>query len=270
MALVSASLVLYNTPESEFGPVVSAFLRCSVSGEISVVDNSPSPTDFGLISNPRVRYFHLPQNVGFGAAHNFGFAAVGCASDFHLVINPDITFRASDLVGLVLFMMSHPDVGVVMPQVVYPNGDIQRLAKLLPSPLHLFGRRFFPQAFVDRFINFDYELRGLSYDVPVEVPSLSGCFLLIRSSLFRLLGGFDQRYFMYMEDVDLVRRIADRSRVMLVPQFSVCHGYAKGSYRNPALFKYHLISAWKYFFKWGWIFDATRRMRNRSVLRELR
>ena len=99
------------------------------------------------------------------------------------------------------------------------------------------------------------------------VPNLSGCFLFVRSSLFLRLGGFDERYFMYLEDVDLVRRFGDISKTIYNPLIYIKHNYAKGSYRNSLLLKYHIISAILYFNKWGWFFDETRKNRNLKVLK---
>jgi len=66
------------------------------------------------------------------------------------------------------------------------------------------------------------------------------------------LGGFDERYFMYMEDVDLVRRCASLGKVKYLPKMTVVHEFSKGSYHNPKLLRYHVCSAIMYFNKWGW------------------
>jgi GT2 family glycosyltransferase len=118
-------------------------------------------------------------------------------------------------------------------------------------------------------INRRYELRDLPQKTTVDVPSLSGCFLLMRSDVFRRIKGFDERYFMYLEDVDLVRRIGDIARTVFDPHVTVTHAYGKGSYRSFKLLSYHTKSAITYFFKWGWFFDQARRTRNKIVLEKL-
>ena len=82
--------------------------------------------------------------------------------------------------------------------------------------------------------------------------------MMVRTSIFPKIGLFDERYFMYMEDVDLCRRIGEVSKTMYFPDVHVFHEYQKGSYHNWLLTKYHISSAWKYFGKWGWFFDKTR------------
>jgi GT2 family glycosyltransferase len=207
------------------------------------------------------------KNLGFGAAHNRAVSRLGLDSEFHLFLNPDVEFDPNVVEALLSFMRDSPDVGAVMPRVTYPDGRPQYLCKLLPTPLDLILRRFIPLTLLRNELNRDYELQTLSLDRTSDVPVLSGCFLLVRTSILKQIGGFDPRFFMYMEDVDLVRRIGDVSRTVFFPMVTVRHVYAKGSYRSPRLLAYHLKSAIAYFFKWGWFFDKTRRNRNRSVIR---
>ena len=128
-------------------------------------------------------------------------------------------------------------------------------------------RRFFIPIFpfLNRF-NFNYELHGLSQCNFSEVPSISGCFLFLRTKAFKNINGFDERFFMYMEDVDLVRRISMNSKVVYFPSVYVFHGYAKGSYSNIKLLIYHIRSAVLYFNKWGWFFDPYRKYVNNKIL----
>lgn len=86
------------------------------------------------------------------------------------------------------------------------------------------------------------------------------------SRCFKKVGGFDERFFMYSEDVDLCRRIGEVSKTMFYPMASVYHGYEKGSYKSWKLLKYHICSAIQYFNKWGWVFDKKRILRNKECL----
>jgi GT2 family glycosyltransferase len=109
----------------------------------------------------------------------------------------------------------------------------------------------------------------LPQDRPSFVPTLSGCFLIVRTNLFLRIGGFDERFFMYMEDIDLVRRIGDEAETIYLPSVQVIHAYAKGSYRSWRLLGYHLVSAIQYFNKWGWFIDSDRRMKNYNALKNI-
>jgi GT2 family glycosyltransferase len=262
---ISASLVLFNNAPTQYGHAMRCFLD-GCDGILFVVDNSNSPLEHELFEHPRVRYVHAEKNLGFGKAHNRAIALAAGSSDVHLLLNPDISFDPHVLPELVQLLAANPEVGAVMPQITYPDGCPQPLCKLLPTPVDLILRRFIPSERIKEKINKRYEMHGLAQDRPSRVPTLSGCFLLIRSDLMHRLGGFDERFFMYMEDVDLVRRIGDVADTLYQPSVQVVHAYAKGSYRNRKLLGYHLRSAIQYFNKWGWFFDTTRKLRNRNAL----
>jgi GT2 family glycosyltransferase len=85
----------------------------------------------------------------------------------------------------------------------------------------------------------------------------------------RTVGGFDERFFMYLEDVDLSRRIGRVARTVYVPYVSLIHAYEKGSYKSMKLFFYHVHSAIRYFNKWGWFRDPGREAINRATLRQI-
>jgi GT2 family glycosyltransferase len=271
---VTASLVLYHSPARQVREVVGDFLAqpAHAGAQLVIVDNSVPAMDLsGLpeLQDARVRVVVAGRNLGFGAGHNLALRHAQ-PSDLHLLLNPDVRFGPGVLPVLAAWMQAHPDVGAVMPQVTYPDGRLQRLCRLLPTPMDLFGRRFLPHgAWRDR-LNARYELWQLPQDRPVDVPILSGCFLLVRRSLLEALGGFDERYFMYMEDYDLVRRIADTgARTVYLPTVCVAHDYGRGSYGNGVLLRHHLRSAWRYFWKWGWWHDPVRARRNRATLQAL-
>lgn len=261
--------MLYHTDPALYNLAIESFLL-GCTGTLYIVDNSEQALQNQLFEHARVKYIFAGRNMGFGAAHNLALQQVSPASDLHLLLNPDITFGPSVLAAIAAKMENEQDIGVVMPRITYPNGELQRVHKLLPSPVDLILRRFIPFAWLRNRINQRYELHSLRQDRPAEIPSLSGCFLVARTNLVKQLGGFDERYFMYMEDVDLVRRIGNVARTVYDPSTVVVHAYAKGSYSNKTLLKYHLASALRYFNKWGWFFDPVRSERNRNTLTEIR
>ncbi len=266
---ISASLVLYNCPFAVIAPAINSFLSGISDGILVICDNSETPSTDNLCLHPRIRYIFNNKNLGFGAAHNRAIAAVASESDFHLILNPDIQFGPEVLPHLVDVMQSTPKIGVLMPRVNYPDGSLQHLCKLLPTPVDLILRRFLPSESIRDTINRRYELHDLPQDRLIDTPTVSGCFLLVRTNIFLMLGGFDTRYFMYLEDVDLVRRIGGLARVVYDPRVSITHAYTKGSYRNKKLLGYHVASAFRYFTKWGWWFDSDRKARNTSMITEL-
>ena len=264
--MITASIVLFKTPPELFTMAMRSFLDGTHDGLLIISDNSPEPIRHSLFAHPRVCYLFNGANLGFGKGHNKAIRKLPPESEFHLMLNPDVRFDPDVISQLVQVMGEDPATGAAMPRVVYPDGSFQNLCKLLPTPLDLIIRRFIPFEAIRRRINARYELHDLPQTSIIEVPTLSGCFLLLRTSLLKTLSGFDERYFMYMEDVDLIRRIGDHAKTVYVPNVSIIHEYAKGSYFNKKLLGHHLVSAMKYFHKWGWWFDRVRAERNRKIL----
>lgn len=268
--MVTASIVTFHTPEQE----LRRLLECAVGSSIDkivVVDHSGN-TDIKPVveSFPGTEY--VPhENKGYGAGHNVGLhRAQELGSDFHVVLNPDVYWDGDIISRLRDFMQSHSDTGLVMPRILYPDGSIQYLCKRLPTPFDLFGRRFVRNKNFQKKQEYGYELHWSGYDRVMEVPSLSGCFMFLNMKVLKKIGFFDERYFMYCEDLDLCRRIGSVSRTMFFPEVDVVHEYDKGSYKNPALLKMHIRSVIKYFNKWGWLFDSFRSRRNKELLDKIR
>jgi GT2 family glycosyltransferase len=217
----------------------------------------------------KIIYIHGQRNIGFGAAHNIAIKkSIEQKAKYHLVLNPDVVFEQGIIEELVEFMDNNPTVGLVMPKILYPNGDIQYLCKLLPTPVDLIFRRFFAFTSWAKKRKEKYELRAMNYDqMHFDIPSLSGCFMLFRTVVLEKIMGFDERYFLYMEDIDLCRRTHQVSKTAFYPAVSIVHTYAKGSYKNYKLLRHHICSAVKYFCKWGWISDEERKKVNKQILK---
>ncbi len=205
--------------------------------------------------------------MGYGSGHNVAInRAIANGSKYHIVLNPDIYWTDSVIESLSHYMEETPECGLVMPKIIYPSGETQYLCKLLPTPMDLFVRRFVPLRGYQKKHDYTYELRWSGYNSIMEVPVLSGCFMFMRCSILKKIGGFDERYFMYAEDFDLCRRIGEISKTMFYPKVSVVHEYEKGSYKNKKLLKYHITSIIKYFNKWGWFFDGKRKSKNKECI----
>lgn len=266
--LISGSIVLYKN-DSAVKHTIADFLNTSIHVKLFLIDNSPTDelrTELSLfISDTRVHYIFNNANIGFGAAHNIAIReAINCSS-YHLVLNPDVSFKTNVLESLFAYMEKNNDVGLVMPKVLYPNGDVQYACKLLPSPSDLIFRRFLPSSITKKRTEF-FEMRRMGYDKEVEVPYLSGCFMFLRTEALRKVGLFDEQFFMYPEDIDLTRRINKEYRTMFYPKVFIIHAHGKGSYKNPFLLYIHITNMIKYFNKWGWLGDKERKKINKRIL----
>lgn len=256
---INASIVRYNQAAQDLIPLINSLLEDNRINKIYLIDNSPLESD--ELKNKSIEYLFVNKNLGYGKAHNLAIRlTIEEAIPYHLVLNPDIQLKVNSLEILLAFMQSNTDIGLVMPKLLYPDETIQYLCKKLSTPFDLFGRRFLPSGLKMLFQKhwYEYELMHKDYNTQMDVPNLSGCFMFMRTDVLKQVGGFDERFFMYLEDIDLTRRIGAIARTVYYPSASVYHGYAKESYTNPKLLLYHIKSAIAYFNKWGWFFDPER------------
>jgi len=261
--MLTSSIVIYRHTVAETKSLIHELLKCKDMQAVYVVDNSPMPTDG--FSELGAKYIFNNKNLGYGAGHNIAIRqAIELDADYHLVINPDIECRAAVIEQLVEFMNQHAEVGHVMPKVVYPDGSTQYLCKLLPTPFDLIFRRFLPARWTENR-RARFELRATGYDRIMDVPYLSGCFMLLRVEAMKKVGLFDERFFMYPEDIDLTRRIHAQYRTVFYPHVTITHHHAQASYKSPRLLWIHITNMIKYFNKWGWIWDDERKVINKKT-----
>lgn len=199
------------------------------------------------------RFVALEQNAGFGSGHNR--ALLDDDSDYHLVLNPDVVLGHSALVAGLRLLRRDQGVVAVSPRSSAPGGSREYLCKRYPSVLVLALRGFAPGWLRRRFATriADYEMRDVCRgESPVEVPLISGCFMLLRGTAVRRVRGFDALYFMYFEDFDLSLRLRVHGRLMYVPSVQIVHygGYAAAKgWRHVRWF---LQSAGRFFAQHGW------------------
>lgn len=268
---VYASIVTFHTRHADLKRLIECVMKSPIQ-KLFIIDNSSNDELRDYVKdNPKTHYIHS-LNLGYGSGHNVALKkAIEEGAEYHAILNPDVYWYDNVIEELVAYMDSNIDCGLAMPKVLYPNGDTQYLCKLIPAPADLILRRFIPLKSWQEKHDFNYEMQWTGYDKIMEVPILSGCFMMLRCDVIKNIGGFDERYFMYAEDVDLCRRIGEVSKTMFYPNVSIYHEYAKGSYGNKKMLKMHILSIIKYFNKWGWFFDKKRRKRNKyciSLLKE--
>lgn len=267
--MITASIVLYHTNEEDINRILNCVSESSID-LLFLVDNSLTDRlkHFANNSN-KIIYIFNNKNLGYGAAHNIAInKSIHLNAKYHVVLNPDVYFHSKIIRELECYMDINHSCGLVMPRILYPNGDNQYLCKLLPTPIDLFVRRFIPKKYT-RKREYKYELRFMNNDKITSIPSLSGCFMFMRVDILKKVCGFDERFFMYAEDLDLCRRIGMVSDTIFNPHISIYHEYEKGSYSNIKLLRFHIISIVKYFNKWGWFFDNDRKSRNNDTLKRL-
>lgn len=267
--MLTASIVSYHHRTNEIRKVMDCVLAGPVD-KLFIIDNSSDDRLRELEGvSRRVRYIHS-MNRGYGAGHNIAIReAMELGATYHVVVNPDIYFENGVLEQLVAYMDGNNCVGQIMPRVYYPNGDLQYLCKLIPTPLDLAFKRFLPSSFVEKRM-LQFQLRFTGYDKIMNVPYLSGCFMFFRISALQEIGLFDERFFMYPEDIDITRRMHERYKTIFFPEVSIIHAHAAASRIDTKMLKIHILNMIKYFNKWGWIWDYKRRDINKQVLDDLK
>jgi hypothetical protein len=232
-----------------------------------IVDNSPDDSAREQLSAGDCDvYIHRPDNPGFGRAHNLAIRQAQIdGSDYHLVVNADVRFTSDVLAPMLAYMEEHPEVGQMMPLVHYPDGRVQRLCKLVPTPADLFLRRF-SSSNRREASNRRFELHDSGYNKIMFVPYLSGCFMLLRQSALQTVGLFDERFFMYPEDIDLTRRVAERYETLFFPNVCIVHEHGAASRRSLRMMIIHVANLFRYFNKWGWVCDPIRDRLNQKTL----
>jgi GT2 family glycosyltransferase len=192
-------------------------------------------------------------NVGYGRANNLVLPRL--ASDFHLVMNPDVELEPGALAAALDALQSHPEVGLVAPAVRGDDGATQFLCKRYPSVWVLFLRGFAPARLRQRFDSAvaHYEMRDVIGERFVEgVPLASGCFMLVRTPLFKALGGFDPRFFMYFEDYDLSMRLGREAAIAYVPAARIVHHGGEAARKGWRHVAWFARSGWRFFSRHGW------------------
>ncbi|MEO8159499.1 MAG: glycosyltransferase, partial [Betaproteobacteria bacterium] len=174
--------------------------------------------------------------TGFGANHNAAFTE--CANAYFCVLNPDVRLDGNPFPALVAELAA-ANVGVAAPKIMSPTGAIEDSARRFPTSGFLV-RKLFGQT------------SGLDYEIGQATISpdwVAGMFMLFRAPVFAELHGFDERYFLYYEDVDLCRRLRKHGYdVRLVPSVRVVHDARRDSHRSLRHLRWHLASLLRFLF----------------------
>lgn len=262
------SIVTHDTDADQLRKALRCVLSSAVVAAVMVVDNSDSDRLRTVASECGAEYRHV-ANRGFGAGHNEAireFMARGYK--YHLVMNADVWWNGDVPGAMASYLDSDALIGMAMPKVFYPDGDLQYACRMLPTPLDVIGKRFLPASLMRRRIE-RYLLANADHDRAFNVPYLLGSFLFFRMYALRREGMFDERFFMYPEDIDITRRIHRHWKTMYWPGAEIVHEHAAGSRHNRKLLMIHITNMIRYFNKWGWWADAERHRFNHRLLRDM-
>lgn len=265
--MITISIVTYKTDLEELTKCLQS-LDSPLVSKIFIVDNSQEKYIKDFCTQYTNVIYIGSENVGYGAGHNQALRKVLDTDDkYHIVLNSDVYFKPDVLDKLVRYMDTHEDVAQVQPNIVFPNGEMQYTCRMLPTPANLIFRRFLPKPMVEK-MNYKYLLQYNDHTQEMNVPYHQGSFMFFRTECFKKVGLFDERFFMYPEDIDITRRMHKHYRTMFWPGVTVVHAHRAASYKSKKMLKIHMENMIKYFNKWGWIFDKERSEWNKQLLEE--
>ncbi|MFT2008806.1 glycosyltransferase family 2 protein [Pontibacter sp. 13R65] len=269
MVEIIASIVVFKTKACIINQTIASLLKSEYVIRLFIFDNSPTDKLRNEITEDnRITYLFNNENIGFGRAHNICIKKALHQCKYYIVLNPDVYFDGAIIKKMVELFDSDSEIGLVAPRILYPNGKLQLSCRSLPTPFDIairripFLRHFFPKR--HKF----HQFLHTSYDTTLNVPFLLGCFMMIRTNVLKEVGGFDERFFLYMEDLDLCRRINKKYKTLYFPEVNINHLYQRASAKQGYLFIIHLSSMIKYFTKWGWFKDQERKRINSELLRQ--
>ncbi|MBU1118922.1 glycosyltransferase family 2 protein [Patescibacteria group bacterium] len=230
--------------------------------EIIVVDNNSMDETAQMIEEdfPSITMIANKENLGFPKAVNQGIRV--SKGRYVLLLNPDITALPGVLENMITYMTKHPDIGMLGPKLQNPNGSLQLSCfDSYPNVRLIIYRRTFlgnfkrPQKQIRKFTLADWD-----HGSKREVAWILGSTMLARREAIDDVGLMDERFFMYMEDVDWCRRFWNKGwKVLYYPDFHMIHYYARASASSPNVFfaffnkqtRIHIVSAIKFILKYA-------------------
>ena len=249
---LSAAIVMYGGPEETYR-CLQSIEQATLPGSLRLflVDNASPDGALEELSamgiSQGIGVLAQPENKGFGAGHNTVMPLL--ESEYHAVINPDIVLEADVLNQMADWMDAHPDVVITIPRLIFPDGRPQHIAKRRPALLPLLSRQLrlpFLKKYENHYLMLDEDLTK-----SIDVEFCSGSFFLIRTKVFEEIGGFDEGYFMYVEDADITQKALQKGRAVYLPQVEVQHAWHRDAHRRPRQFFWQMRSMLRYFKKWG-------------------
>jgi len=233
MTEVGAVLVSFNS--AAYLPDCLRSLRSEGVKEIVVVDNASSDGSVDAVrdTDPEVKVVQTGANVGFGTAANRGVEATG--SDYVLVMNPDTVVEPGTVKALSEALDSDAGLAVVGPRIENTDGTLYPSVRRFPDLAVAFGHAFLGLVWAGNPSTRRYRMLDWDHDRPAaDVDWVGGACVIVRRQAFDMVGGFDEAYFMYVEDVDLCWRLGQAGwRIGYEPAGRVVHALGGSSRMVP-------------------------------------
>lgn len=247
MKNVSVCIVNHNDKNTILDTIKSLYEYSNgINLKVYVSDNNSTDGSLDLIRQqfPQVIIIENYKNMGFGAGNNAVLNIID--SDYHILVNPDIQISYDVITQMAEYMEKNKDIGILTPTIMNFDNTVQHLPKRKPRFIYLLGGRLsFLRKYRDEFTMANEDIKE-----PTSIDFCTGCFMFFRTSIFKKVKGFDERYFLYFEDADITREVQKYAKTIYNPKFYVYHHWHRASGKSVKFLFIHIISMFKYYFKW--------------------
>ncbi|WP_239645842.1 glycosyltransferase [Oenococcus oeni] len=256
--IISMAVVLYDNSTELIDNLISNLFSATssfINVHLFLINNSPQNSALSVFLRNkekidiRIKVIEPKHNLGFGSGNNLVIPFL--TSDYHFIINPDVIIADNLQIPKITNYLDHNlEVGLLSPLIKFPDGQVQHLLKKDPTVFDMFLRFLGIPIFKTRQKQFVNLPDG--YDHVHYAENVPGSFMVFRTSIFKRIGGFDEKYFLYMEDSDITRAVNKISETVFFPDAFIFHKWQR---ENKKTFKgiiEMLRSMIIYFDKWGW------------------
>ena len=208
---------------------VIVFITINIEEKFSLKKKYSFPIIFIKNFNPK----------GYGSNHNYSF--LKCHTKYFCVVNPDIRLNSNPFPSLINEIELY-SAALISPMVINEMGNIEESVRKYPSISSLFFK----------FFNLNKEFIYNKSKLIINPDWVAGMFMLFNSEQYKILGGFDERYFLYYEDVDICKSfLKTGNSIIYSPNACVIHSARRSSHKNIRYFIWHLTSFFRFLIKWN-------------------
>ncbi|TAL43780.1 MAG: glycosyltransferase family 2 protein, partial [Methylovulum sp.] len=212
---ISIAIVTYNSEKVVrecIASLLAQVIDTAYELTVLVIDNKSQDATVDIVQgyageNNTIKLIQNATNSGFGTAHNIAINQVD--SGYHIICNPDIIINNETINALADYMERNPDIGILCPRFINPDGSLQANNHRNPTILDLALRRLAP-VWLKKIVKHRMEayiMLDVGYENICDVPFVSGAFMFCRTDVLKKVAGFDEYYFLYFEDADLCRKM---------------------------------------------------------------
>lgn len=250
---ISLAIVTYNNSKiiEETVKSIVSNIPNDYSYKLYIIDNDSTDNTIDLVKRigGNIEVIQLGVNNGFGYGHNAILDILN--SKYHFVVNPDIIIEDSiQIKKMIEYLENNQDVGMISPLILSPDLSIQYLCKTNPTVFDMLIRRISPNLFKRR--QDKYVMKETGYNKIMSIEYASGSFMVFRTDVYKEIKGFDDSFFMYLEDADITRRVNQISKAIFYPEARVIHAWERSGHKSIKFAKITVQSMIIYFNKWGW------------------